>query len=170
VILLEAITREAIDPALALLPPKMDTPAARIMLLSIGQQESRFMYRYQKVAGQPYVKGPARGFWQMERGGGVVGVMTHTATNEFAHAICAIRNVPFDSVLVHAALETDDVLAAVFARLLLWADYKPLPGVGASHDEAWDCYVRNWRPGKPKRETWDEFHKAAVAQVTEAMA
>lgn len=169
-ILLDAITREAIEPALALLPPKMDTPAARVMLLAIGQQESRFMYRAQKIAGKPYEKGPARGFWQFERGGGVVGVMTHPATKDYAQAICAIRNVPFDSVLVHAALETDDTLAAVFARLLLWADRLPLPAVTASHEDAWSCYTRNWRPGKPHRDTWDDFHRAAVAQVTEAMA
>lgn len=169
-ILLDAITHEAIDPALALLPPKMDTPASRVMMLAIGLQESRFLYRFQKVAGRPYEKGPARSFWQMERGGGVHGVMTHPATKDFAKAICAIRGVPFDEVLVHARIETDDVLAAVFARLLLWADAKPLPGIDADHETAWRCYVSNWRPGKPHRETWDAFHQQAVAQVTEAMA
>lgn len=164
-ILLQTVMREAIDPALALLPPQMDTPAARVMLLSIGLQESRFLYRFQKVAGKPYEKGPARGFWQMERAGGVNGVMTHPATNEFAHAICGARGVPFDSVLVHARLEDDDVLAGVFARLLLWADRLPLPGAEADHETAWLCYVRNWRPGKPKRDTWDDFHAAAQGMV-----
>lgn len=128
------------------------------------------MYRFQKIAGKPYEKGPARGFWQFERGGGVHGVMSHDATKEYAKALCAIRNVPFDSVLVHARLETDDVLAALFARLLLWADRKPLPALDASHEDAWAAYIRNWRPGRPHRQTWDEFHKAALAQVTEAMA
>lgn len=32
----EALLRTAIDPALALLPPKMDTPEARAMLIAIG--------------------------------------------------------------------------------------------------------------------------------------
>lgn len=165
VILLDTIIKTAIDPALALLPPKMDTPEARVMLLAIGLQESRFMFRFQKIAGRPYEKGPARSFWQMERGGGVIGVMTHHATNEYAHMLCGTRGVPFDSVLVHDCIETDDLLAAAFARLLLWADYKPLPALDASHDEAWDCYTRNWRPGKPHRETWDEFHSQARGQV-----
>jgi hypothetical protein len=98
------------------------------MLLAIGLQESRFLYRAQKIAGQPYMKGPARGFWQEERGGGVHGVMIHPATKDLAQAICKERGVPFDSVLIHARLETDDILAAAFARLLLWADSKPLPG------------------------------------------
>ena len=163
-IVLNVITQEAINPALKLLPAKMDSDAARVMLLAIGLQESRFKYRAQKT-NDPYVKGPARGLWQFERGGGVVGVTTHKATRELARAVCQARAVPFDSVLIHTALEFDDILAAAIARLLLWADYKPLPGVDASHDETWDCYMRNWRPGKPHRETWNEFHAQAVGQV-----
>ena len=164
-IVLQHIIRSAIEPALALLPPKMTSPEAVAMLLAIGLQESRFQYRAQKIAGRPYEKGPARGFWQMERGGGVVGVMTHPASNEHAHYVCGVRGVPFDSVLVHARLEDDDVLAAAFARLLLWTDRKALPSLDASHDEAWDYYVSNWRPGKPRRESWDEFHAQALGQV-----
>lgn len=53
------------------------------------------------------------------------------------------------------------MLAAAFARLLSRADRKPLPALDTSHDEAWDCHVRNWRPGKPHRETWDNFHAQA---------
>lgn len=163
-ILLDAILRSAINPGLTLLPVKMDTDAARVMLLAIGQQESRLCYRCQKTT-DPYTKGPARGLWQFERGGGVIGVLMHRATKDYAEAVCKVRSVPIDSALVHAKLEFDDILAAAFARLLLYADAKPLPGVDADHDEAWDCYVRNWRPGKPHRQTWDEFHSLARAQV-----
>lgn len=163
-ILLDAILRSAINPALGMLPVKMDTDAARVMLLAIGLQESRLQYRYQKTT-DPYTKGPARGLWQFERGGGVVGVMSHRNTSKLAEDVCKVRGVPFDSPLVHARLEFDDILAAVFARLLLWCDPKPLPGVDASVDSAWDCYLRCWRPGKPRRETWDEFHAQARAQV-----
>lgn len=164
-ILLDTILHSAIDPALALLPAKMDTPESRVMMLAIGLQESRFMYRAQKVAGQPYMKGPARGYWQFERGGGVHGVMSHPATQDLAERICIDRAVPFDSVIVHAKLEDDDVLAAAFARLLLYADRLPLPALDADHEHAWLCYVRNWRPGKPKRDTWDAFHAQARGQV-----
>lgn len=52
----------AIEPALRLLPPAMDTVKARVMLLAIGLQESAFAARRQ--AGN----GPARGFWQFELG------------------------------------------------------------------------------------------------------
>jgi hypothetical protein len=165
VILLDTIQHEAIGPALKLLPARMDSPEARVMMLAIGLQESRFMFRFQKIAGKPYQKGPARGFWQFERGGGVHGVMQHAATQDLAERLCIERAVPFDSVLVHARLETDDVLAAGFARLLLWADRKALPKLDASHDEAWDCYIRGWRPGKPHRESWDAFHVQACSQV-----
>ena len=54
---LDEITRTAIDPALELFPKHMDSPQARVMLLSIGLQESRFEYRRQMG------NGPARGFW-----------------------------------------------------------------------------------------------------------
>lgn len=163
-ILLDAILKSAINPALSLLPVKMDSEAARVMLLSIGLQESRLKYRYQKTV-DPYTKGPARGLWQFERGGGVTGVMSHKATKELAEAVCKTRGVLFDSPLIHSRLEFDDILAAAFARLLLWADSKPLPKVDDDHETAWQCYVRNWRPDKPHRETWDEFHAQARQQV-----
>lgn len=163
-ILLDAILHKAINPALGLLPVKMDSDAARVMLLAIGLQESRMEFRCQKTS-DPYVKGPARGFWQFERGGGVIGVLSHLATKELAAQVCKARGVPHDSSLVHARLEFDDVLAAAFARLLLWTDAKPLPAVDADHETAWRQYVRQWRPGRPHRETWDAFHTQARAQV-----
>lgn len=163
-IILDAILRTAINPALGMLPVRMDTDAARVMLLAIGLQESRLKYRAQKTS-DPYTKGPARGLWQFERGGGVIGVITHRHTKDHAEAICKLRRVPLDSSLIHARLEFDDILAAGFARLLLWSDHRPLPGVDASHDQAWDCYIRCWRPGRPHRETWNEFHSQARAQV-----
>jgi hypothetical protein len=91
--------------------------------------------------------------------------MTNNATKEQAKVVCKARAVPFDQVLIHAKLEFDDVLAAAFARLLLWADPKPIPKVDADHETAWKCYLRCWQPGKPRRETWDAFHAAARSQV-----
>lgn len=167
-ILLDTIIRTAINPALALLPPHMDTPAARVEMLAIGLQESGFMNRYQL---EPHhMKGPARGFWEMERGGGVHGVMSHPASQDQAERVCIARAVPFDSVLIHARLETDDILAAAFARLLLWTDRDPLPGVDCAHEDAWRYYVSNWRPGHPRRETWDAYHTQARAQVVAPIA
>ncbi len=169
-ILLESIGRTAINPALAMLPPAMDTPEARVMLLAIGLQESRFMYRFQKVAGHPYIKGPARGFWQFELGtqasrGGVWGVFLHDASRFWLSQLCAKRNVAFRPPEIHAAIELDDVLAAGVARLLLFTDPKRLPAID-DVEGAWGLYAyRTWRPGRPHRHTWDEFHAQARGQV-----
>ena len=163
-ILLDTILHESINPALAMLPPKMDTPEARVQLLATGLQESRFMYRFQKIAGRPYVKGPAKSFYQMERGGGVLGVLTHPASKFHAKEVCAIRNVAADSNAVWGAIETDDILAACFARLLLFTDPMQLPACG-NVAGAWQMYLDCWRPGKPHPDTWGEFHAQARSQV-----
>jgi hypothetical protein len=164
VIVLDAILHKSINPALLLLPRGMDSDAARVMLLAIGLQESRFTYRFQKVPGDPYRKGPARGFWQFEIGGARA-VMSNEATEQQARKLCAACAVSYDPGQVHARVEFDDVLAAGFARLMLWADPRPLPVVDADHESAWDCYLRCWRPGRPHRHTWDSFHAQARAQV-----
>ncbi len=154
---LKTITETAITPALALLPATMDTPAARVMLLAIGLQEGRFMHRRQ-------IGGPARGFWQFEKGtrasrGGVWGVSRdHLAT------LCKARSVAGDPDAIYAALEYDDVLAAGVARLLLWTDPKALPPVGDA-DAGWALYLRTWRPGKPHPQTWPDLYRQAAAQV-----
>lgn len=59
---------QVVVPGLELLPAKMDTPKARVMMLAIGMQESRFEHRKQ-------IGGPARGFFQFEEAGGVRGVL-----------------------------------------------------------------------------------------------
>ena len=153
----------AIDAAFALLPDRMDTRAARVSLIAIGLQESGLKDRCQKLANGG--RGPAHGLWQFERTGGVLGVLTHGTTRRHAFDVCKARGVPADSASVWTALEHDDVLAAVFARLLLWADAKPLP----AEDDAeglWKTYaLRTWRPGKPHPETWPAAYANAVTAV-----
>jgi len=148
----------AINGALALLPSKMTTRAARVQLLAIGAQESEdWQYRRQKG------NGPARGFWQFEKNGGVKGVMEHPlkTVRDLAQQVCAARNTPWDREVIWSNLERDDVLAAAFARLNLYGDPFPLPAVGDAA-EAWDLYVRVWRPGKPHPDAWQARYDAAV--------
>ena len=152
-----------VDAALELLPLAMDTPEARVILLAIAGQESGCTARCQ--AGN----GPARGLWQFERGGGVKGVLLHDSSRYWAHQVCAARGVPPIDGQVWARLETDDVLAAAFARLLLFTDPRRLPALGAE-GLAWDGYKRNWRPGKPHPDRWPANYRAALAIVTEAHA
>lgn len=154
---LSEIDKAAINPALALLPANMDSPAARVMLLAIGLQESRFVHRRQ-------IGGPARGFWQFEKGGGVRGVLMHASTREQAQLVCKARGVPATADAVYEALDKDDVLAAAFARLLLWSDPKALPPIDAEA-AAWSLYQRTWRPGKPHPEIWPDLYRQAVAEV-----
>lgn len=146
---LNQVRRSIIEPALSLLPAKMTSPKAVAMLLGIGLQESHFEYRRQLG------NGPARGFWQMERGGGVHGVLTHQASAKLAAGICAKRGVEPTDMAVWSAIELDDVLAAALARLLLWTDPQPLPVLG-DFAGGWALYARVWRPGKPRPVEWSE--------------
>lgn len=136
---------EAINGAYALLPGRMNSPAATVLLLAIQYQEDP-----QRLQAQ--VGGPARGLWQFEKGGGVTGVLTHPASRSFAMHACAELGVTPTTASIMAALERgDDRLDAALARLLLWTDGAPLPPVG---DVAggWACYLRVWRPGAAKRD------------------
>ena len=144
----------AIEPAYALLPARMESEAATVLLLAIGLQESRFEHRKQ-------IGGPARGIFQFERGGGVAGVLQHPVSRDAALRVCEARGVAPVPAQVYWRLESDDVLAAAFARLLLFTDPAPLPKVGECA-KSWDYYLRTWRPGKPHRRTWDELYARAM--------
>lgn len=159
------VLHSAIEPALLGLPKAMATDRARVLLLAIGLQESGLTARRQL----PH--GPARGLWQFERGtratrGGVCGVYLHTTSAEPLRLFCRWLNVAFDPQTIWAELEHNDILAAGVARLMLATDARTLPGV-AERDAAWDCYLRVWRPGKPRREHWTDNHTRAVQTVFE---
>ena len=156
---------QAVHEALRLLPPAMDSKEARVMLYAIGLQESRFTHRAQVIDGGG--KGPARGYWQFERGGGVTGVLRHPASRFWANSVCNARNIPAQPLNVWLALETDDVLAAAFARLLLFTDPARLPAIGEQATSL-RYYLRVWRPGKPHPETWPSCYQAAIGAVNAA--
>lgn len=146
---LALIKTHAIPGAYALLPSKMRSTAATAMLLSIGTVESGFRHRRQLR------NGPARGFFQFEKGG-IYGVMTHHATRgpliDAAEKLCYGRRLDADDM--HAAVADNDFLAVVFARLLLWTLPKPLPWHTAPRD-AYEQYLEAWRPGvEPPYEKW----------------
>ena len=151
--------RDALQQAYALLPAKMHSDAATLLLLAIQRQEDPQQLRYQKVARVPrthpenfiagteqWAKGPARGLWQFEQGGAVKGVLSHQKTGVIASNICLAFAIHANTGSVWRNLESNDNLAACFARLLLWTDPQPLPEIGAEQ-QAFDCYLRTWRPG-----------------------
>lgn len=149
---LEYIGRIVIPAAMAMLPSEMDSTDARALLLAIGLQESGFKHRRQ-------VKGPALSFWQAESGGGFRGLLTHPATRELARAILRTMAYGDPDDTDFAAIENNDILACIAARLLLWTHPGPLPRNAA---DAWGYYLATWRPGKPHRETWDPHYAAAL--------
>ena len=164
---LNEIRERAITPALALLPARMSSPEAEVMLLAIGLQESRFQHRRQLVGSPPRPAGPAKSFWQAELGGGMVtGLLRYhdDRVRDLAVGLCAVRGVDPSPRAVWDAIEHDDVLAAGLARLLLWTDPGRLPRLGDA-DGAWQLYVRTWRPGKPHRRTWDALYAQALEEV-----
>jgi hypothetical protein len=152
-----AALSQIIVPALAELGDGMDSPPARIQLLATSMQESGLKYRHQ-------VGGPAHGLFQFERGGGVRGVLTHSASQRRARALCELHGVAPTVAAVYGAIEHDDVLAAGFARLLLWTLPVALPAVG-DEQEAWEQYIAAWRPGKPHRDRWAKVYPLAVQAV-----
>lgn len=147
-----------ISRTLEYLPDRMTSAAAIVMLLAIGLQESRFVHRRQ-------IGGPARGFWQFERGGGVRGVMQFPTTAAMARDAAARYGIEPTVDSVYNALAYQDELACAFARLLLWTDPYALPAV-TDTPGAWALYLRVWRPGKPHPHTWSAFHHRAQELVT----
>lgn len=148
-------------PAYAVMGAKYQSREATCFLLAAGFQESDFMYRAQKG------NGPARGFWQFERGGGVVGIMTHSAVKNETRRMCGHFNVPFTVFDIWKAFERDDkdVFTACCARLLLYTDPGKLPALG-EQQEAWDLYAKKlWRPGRPHPKKWPTSYGAALGFV-----
>lgn len=162
------VLRLAIEPALSLLPPKMDSREARAMMGAAGLQESRLRHRDQLDPLR--LNGPALGLWQFEKGtpetrGGVTGVMLHTATQPILREIAVRLDYEWNATYLWQAIEYDLLLGAVFARLLLWTVPRPLPKRG-DYEESWMQYAElSWRPGSPHRETWNAFYDEAWGGV-----
>lgn len=143
------LNRWIIPPALALLEARHDTPEARAMLIAIALQESGLKARRQSG------NGPARSFWQFEKGG-IEGVLNHKASRETIRKVCVALDVEPAVDAIHAAIEYNDILGAACARLLLFTSPNPMP----KSDEmmpAWEMYCNElWRPGKPRFDSWEQ--------------
>ena len=151
---MKSILADIITPALLLLPPRMTGDKAIAMLLAIQAQEDPEQRRRQ------WPEGPARGLWQFERDGGVAGVLRHTLTRDNAMAVCHALGNAGTVASVYHQLAHDDILAAAFARLLLWTIPQGLPGRDEP-EEGWAQYIKAWRPGKPHKRTWAANFKRA---------
>ena len=142
----------------ALLPPRMDSPEAKAMLIAIAMQESRWDERRQ-------IGGPARGFFQFELGtpatrGGVTGVLLHKSAGPLIKHVLDRLDYDHTPNTSFTAIEHNDVLAFAYARCLLWTLPRLLP-LRDEADEGWEQYIEAWRPGKPHRATWSKFFNDA---------
>lgn len=149
-----------VDPGLKFLEEVTGIPVsdrARVLVMAIAGQESNWQYRVQ-------IGGPAHSFWQFEKGGGVVGVLTHPASKNKIAAVCKRLHVICDASTVYTDMIDNDLLACSMARLLLLTDPAALPDVGQEH-AAWDYYQRNWRPGMPHPEAWHAKYSASQLAI-----
>jgi len=148
--------------------------SARAMLYAIGLQESGLIHRFQisfRNDGSRF-RGPARGMWQFEMGGGVAGVMAHRTTATVAQAFAAefVGSNATNNGAIWATLAYEDILAAVFARLLLWTLPRALPpSTLAGQDDAWRQYLETWRPGRPWPDKWHNNWRAALDIIKEPL-
>ncbi|AEV34165.1 hypothetical protein Oweho_3214 [Owenweeksia hongkongensis DSM 17368] len=144
--------KDLVCEAIEFMGPQFLTIGVERMMLAIGYQESGFEARVQHNGG------PANGFWQFEAGGGVTGVLNHPSTAIMAQEICMNLIGTTNKTDVHFQLQHNDLLAACFARLLLWT----LPGsIPTTEEAAWHYYIKAWRPGKPHRNRWTDNWKKA---------
>lgn len=179
--MIDHILRFTIPAAYSLLPDGMRSDKATAMLLAVGLQESDGF-----TARRQYNRGPAHGFWQFERAGGVKGALTHPASKDAADAVIdALRYrlpkaTPARQALeVFEAITHNDTLACCLARLLLWTLPVPLPGRD-DVSTAWHQYVEAWRPGAVTRgtdaqrttlrATWNHHYAEAWGRVQAASA
>lgn len=166
--MIDLIVQHVLPSAGAILPAPMTSPAASAMLVAIGLQESGFAARGQDSL-RPGIDqdGPAHGFWMFE----VNGIRALLANKHLVgpiydalHALCypPARTLTVNDL--HQAIRYDDVLAAVFARCLLWTHDDPLPRL-TEPDAGWKQYVSLWRPGKPRPETWAAHYADAWTRI-----
>jgi hypothetical protein len=133
-----------LSPALGLLPLSMDRVQARAMVLCICLHESGFAARRQMG------NGPARSYAQFELTG-IDGVLTHLSTGGHARHFCLDLDIGPTAPAVYEAIEFHDVLAAGFARLLLWTLRRPLPA-RTMPDDGYAQYRQAWNPNPEKAE------------------
>jgi hypothetical protein len=143
------------------------TDAARVLVMTIAGQESRWEDRRQIGIGEYYPqKIGARGFWQFESPwfGPVALVDVLLSTPIQIGAVCKYLDIPVDKVSLYEACAWNDMLACAMARLLLWRDPARLPAVG-DKEGAWVYYVRNWKPGAPHHDSWSGLYDQSIAAI-----
>ena len=134
----------------------MDTAEARCLLHVTAGVESAWTYRVQKPVAY------AHSYWQMERRGAAIEVLTNDITRGLFDEIRKAQGVGPGLDMVFDAIIDDDRLAYAMARLRYWIVPEPLPAIG-DLDHTWHYYVTTWRPGKPDPTRFGEVYSQSVA-------
>lgn len=145
--------QRAVDPGLALLPSYMTCDCSRVILMSIAGQETNWAARIQSGGG------PAHGYWQFQ----IEGVNeVIEKQGPLANAVLKTLDIPITEA--YAAVQYNDLVACVFARLLLWNDPAALPAWGDLAG-SFGYYNRNWRPGKPDQTRWGPAYSSSMNAI-----
>ena len=152
--------RLIVVPTLEWLGRPFDSVEARVLLLAIGMQETRFEERDQ---GDSAIEGPALGFWQFEKPA-VADFFARGTVLLRSRAGMLMADLPATPIAAwHAIGQGADHLACILARDLLWRGVRsPLPALG-DIDGAYAQYLKAWRPGKPSRDRWTTAYAQAIA-------
>ena len=132
-------------------PPR--SKEADVLLDAIMYQESDGIHVFQKG-------GTARGLWQFEK---IAVKELFRLYPNIMLELCKHYHLEASPYAAYMALSSDDNFARCLARLLLYKDKRPLPDVGEIW-EAWTYYIRNWRPGRPRKEKWFFNYQRALKE------
>lgn len=159
------IYKNIVPAALSLLPGRMDSAEARANIMAIGMQESEFIARQQGGTARKSGSGPAKSFWQFEKKGGVQELLSNETTRPILIPVLNILGYPeWTAEALHEAMEHNDVLACVMARLLLYIDPQELAD-SMEVWKAWRMYLRRWRPGLERPKPWPKNYDKAWALI-----
>ena len=138
------------------------SPGADALSIASAYQESKCRVRDQ---GDDNIVGPATGFWQFEKNGGVAEIMESGKTGPIMQTLCERIGVNWtrDAIWRLFVTPDGDELACSFARGLTWKDPRALPPADASgRDFAYRYYDDNWRPSKERPHDWPESWDVAL--------
>lgn len=140
---------------LATFDPGVDSLEAELQLLATAIQESNLKARKQMP------RGPARSLFQIESPTAYSVLNKWKPARDFCEALLLSTGNLTDFSYM---LKFSDAGACAIARGILRLDPRPLPKIG-DQGGAWECYMRCWRPGKPRPEKWAATYKLAMESV-----
>lgn len=155
----EYLMKQILIPALKFLPPQLDSINVRVLLLSIGFQESGFVSRVQVKDDNMQDDIVGKGFYQFTYIACKDVYEFQTNRFNFLDILNQLR-IQNSARAVHTAIQFHDILATITARIFLYQSPLSVPCCD-DYKSMWYIYKSRWRPGRPRRENWDTHCKRA---------